>query len=166
MLVAGNLVGAPLISSYYHKRDMQGLQRLCSFLALGIAVPTAAGLLIVALTGHYLLGLFDSSFVGAYPVLLILAVAAAFDSLAGPTGYFLQMSGRESLYLRIMTACYAGVLALQLLLAPLLGAIGIAIPTAIGVIAWNAIAVFVLRRQTGVDPSLFGLIFKPSAAGR
>jgi O-antigen/teichoic acid export membrane protein len=157
-LIAGNLVGAPMISSYYHAKDLAGLQRLCALLAIGIAVPTALGFVFVLAFGNGLLGLFDPAFQSAYPVLLILAAAAAFDSLAGPTAYFLQMSGRESTYLKIMAATYAGVLALQLVLTPSWGALGIALPTALGVIVWNALAVIILRRQTGVDPSVFGLM--------
>lgn len=166
MLVAGNLVAAPLISAYYHKGDAGGLQRLCGYLAIGIAIPTVLGLGFVVIAGHWLLGLFDASFAEAYPILLILAAAATFDSLAGPTSYFLQMSGRESFYLKVMAITYVGVVALQFLLAPRFGALGIALPTAVGVIAWNAITVLKLRRETGVDPSVFGLFFKPSPGAR
>jgi O-antigen/teichoic acid export membrane protein len=156
-LIAGNLVGAPMISSHYHANDKPGLQRLCGYLSIGIAAPTVLGFLFLVVLGGGLLGLFGASFALAYPILLILAAAATFDSLAGPTAYFLQMSGRESTYLKIMALTYAGVLVLQFLLAPIWGAAGIAIPTALGVIVWNVAAVVILRRQTGVDPSIFGL---------
>lgn len=157
-LIAGNLVGAPMIAGRFHAGDWAGLQRLCAMLSIGIAVPTAAGMILVTAFGHGLLGLFDLTFQSAYPVLLILAAAAAFDALAGPTGYFLQMSGHEAAYLKIMAVTYAGVIVLQLVLAPYWGAIGIALPTALGVIVWNAISIFHLRRRTGVDPSILGLL--------
>jgi O-antigen/teichoic acid export membrane protein len=156
-LIAGNLVGAPMISAYYHASDIPGLKRLCGLLSFGIAVPTLLGFGFLVLFGGWLLGLFGATFASAYPILLILAAAATFDALAGPTAYFLQMSGRESAYLKIMTLAYVFVLLLQCVLAPLWGAAGIAIPTAIGVVVWNAAAVIMLRRQTGVDPSIFGL---------
>ncbi len=157
-LIAGNLVGAPMIAGRFHAKDWAGLQRLCAMLSIGIAVPTAAGMIFVAAFGHELLGLFDPSFEAAYPILIILAAAAAFDALAGPTGYFLQMSGHEAIYLKIMALTYAGVIALQFSLAPHFGAIGIALPTALGVIVWNAFSIIYLRRHTGVDPSILGFL--------
>jgi O-antigen/teichoic acid export membrane protein len=158
LLIAGNLVSAPMISAQYHAGDHKGLRQLCALMAAGIAVPTIAGFGVMALAGPQLLSIFDPSFTAAYPILLILAAGATFDAAAGNTGYFLQMSGNERSYLKIMAITYVGVVALQVLLAPRWGAFGIAIPTALGVIVWNAWAVVVLRRATGIDPSAVGAL--------
>ncbi len=61
-LIAGNLVGAPMISSYYHAKDQAGLQRLCAFLTVGHSDSHGMGFLFVLAFGHGLLGLFDPSF--------------------------------------------------------------------------------------------------------
>lgn len=169
LLIAGNLVSAPMISAHFHAGDHKGLKQLCALLAAGIAIPTLVGFALLAAAGHHLLAIFDASFVSAYPVLLVLAAAATFDAAAGPTGYFLQMSGHEKAYLMIMAVTYAGVVALQLALAPVFGALGIALPTALGVIVWNAWAIIYLRARTGIDPSAVGaaqffLRRKPEAA--
>ena len=158
LLIAGNLVSAPMISAHFHSGDHKGLRQLCALLATGIAMPTLAGLAVMAATGQHLLAIFDPSFASAYPVLLILAGAATFDAIAGPTGYFLQMSGHEKTYLKIMSLTYLGVVALQFALAPHFGSLGIAIPTALAVIVWNACAVAVLRRKVGIDPSAIGAL--------
>ena len=166
LLIAGNMVGAPLIAGHFHGGDHKGLKRLCAYLAAGIAIPTFIGFGVMALIGHQLLAIFDPAFVSAYPILLVLAAGATFDAMAGPTAYFLQMSGHERTYLIIMAVTYMGVIAMQFLLAPVWGALGIAIPTAVGVIVWNAWAVIVLRRATGIDPSAIGALaffFKKTA---
>ena len=161
VMLAGGLVGAPLMSANYHSGKFRELQRLCGLLGIAIAVSTIAGLLVLVLFGHQLLGLFDASFTSAYAVLLILAVGYFVDSMAGPNAYLMQMTGLESTYLKIMGTCYAFVLAAQLLLVPIYGGMGAAIASACGIVIWNVWAIIVLRTRKGLDPSVFGLLFKP-----
>jgi O-antigen/teichoic acid export membrane protein len=110
--------------------------------------------------GGWLLSWFDESFVSAYPILLILGLGFMVDAVAGPTGYMLQMIGRELTYLKIMTSAYALTLILQCLLIPYLGPIGAAIPNALGLIFANVILVRTIKREIGLNPSLFGLFQK------
>ena len=161
VMLAGGLVGAPLMSANYHSGKLRELQRLCGVLGFAIAVSTIIGLLVLVFFGHQLLGLFDASYNGAYGVLLVLAVGYFVDAMAGPNAYLMQMTGLESAYLKIMATCYVFVLAAQLLLVPLYGGIGAAIASACGIVIWNIWAIILLRNRKGLDPSVFGLLFKP-----
>jgi O-antigen/teichoic acid export membrane protein len=158
LLIAGNMVSAPLIAKYYHNGDRAMLQKLVRLLTAGIAIPTLAGLLFLALIGGWLLRLFDPSFISAYPILLILGVGFTFDAAAGPTGYMLQMVGKENAYLRIMACAYAFTLGLQCIFIPLFGAYGAAIPNALGLILANIFIIRTVKRELGIDPSLIGLL--------
>ena len=158
LLVAGNMISAPLIARYHHSGDQAMLQKMVRLLTAGIAVPTLLGLGLLALTGAWLLKLFDPSFVSAYPLLLILGVGFTFDAVAGPTGYMLQMVGKESIYLKIMASCYAFALALQCILIPIFGVYGAAIPNALGVIVANIFIIRTVKKELGIDPSLLGLL--------
>ncbi len=160
LLIAGNLISAPLIARYHHAGDHAALQKMVKMLTAGIAVPTIVGFGLLALMGGWLLSWFDESFVSAYPILLILGLGFMVDAVAGPTGYMLQMIGRELTYLKIMTSAYALTLILQCLLIPYLGPIGAAIPNALGLIFANVILVRTIKREIGLDPSLFGLFQK------
>lgn len=161
VMLAGGLVGAPLMSANYHSGKLRELQRLCGLLGIAIAVSTIIGLLVLIAFGHQLLGLFDASYSSAYAVLLVLAVGYFVDAMAGPNAYLMQMTGLESAYLKIMGTCYAFVLAAQLILVPLYGGIGAALASACGIVIWNIWAIVLLRQRKGLDPSVFGLIFKP-----
>ncbi len=160
LLVAGNLISAPLISKYHHSQDKAGLEKMVRMLSAGIAVPTLLGFGMLALVGQLLLSLFNPAFVEAYYVLLILGVGFTFDAVAGPTGYMLQMVGHERTYLKIMGLTYVCVLVTQAILAPIWGAYGVAVPSALGLILANILIVHKVRRILGIDPSLFGLFVK------
>ena len=158
LLIAGNMISAPIIARLYHAGEWVMLQKLVRLLTAGIAIPTLFGLGILALIGGWLLRLFDPSFVSAYPLLLILGVGFTFDAIAGPTGYMLQMVGKESIYLKIMASAYALTLGLQCLLIPIVGPYGAAIPNALGLIVANIFIIRAVKRELNVDPSLLGLL--------
>lgn len=158
LLIAGNMISAPIIARLYHAGEWVMLQKLVRLLTAGIAIPTLFGLGILALIGGWLLRLFDPSFVSAYPLLLILGVGFTFDAIAGPTGYMLQMVGKESTYLKIMASAYALTLGLQCLLIPIVGPYGAAIPNALGLIVANIFIIRAVKRELNVDPSLLGLL--------
>jgi O-antigen/teichoic acid export membrane protein len=160
LLIAGNLISAPLISRYHYAGDNAGMQKTVRLLTTAIAFPTLCGLLLLVFVGKPLLALFNPTFVSAYPILLILAVGFTFDAVAGPTGYMLQMVGHEKAYLKIMAIAYAFTLLFQCVLAPFFGAVGVAIPSALGLILANILIVHKVRRTLHIDPSLFGIFFK------
>lgn len=160
LLIAGNLISAPLIAKHHHSGDKEALKRLVRLLTAAIAIPTLIGFAILVLIGKPLLSLFNPAFVVAYPVMLILGVGFTFDAIAGPTGYMLQMIGREKTYLKIMAAAYALTITLQCLLIPWLGPYGAAIPSAMGLIFANLLIIRTVKTSVGIDPSLLGLFAK------
>ncbi len=74
LLIAGNLISAPIISRLFHAGDKAALQKTVRLLSLGIAIPTLIGFGILALIGEFLLGLFNPAFVSSYYVMLILGI--------------------------------------------------------------------------------------------
>ncbi len=161
VLIAAGLVAAPLMASLYHSARHDELQRLCRNLAATIAVITALGFLVLVVLGKSLLALFDSTFVTAYPVLLIIALGTLVDAISGPTAYLMQMTSYEKPYLQIMVVCYGLVLMAQFLLIPRFGSIGAAMASTGGIVLWNVWAIALLRNKAGLDPSLLSLISAP-----
>ena len=157
LLIAGNLISAPMIAKHHHSGDREALKRLMRLLTAAIAIPTLLGFGLLALIGKPLLALFNPSFTSAYLVMLVLGVGFTFDAIAGPTGYMLQMIGREKTYLKIMASAYAFTIALQCLLIPWLGPYGAAIPSALGLILANLLIIRTVKTTVGIDPSLIGL---------
>lgn len=158
VMIAGGMVAAPMMAAAHQAGRRDELQRLCRLLAAAIAAATFAGLLVLAAMGQLLLGIFDAAYVQAYGLLLVLGIGFTVDALAGPTAYLMQMTSLEGAYLRIMAIVYAFVLSLQFLLVPTYGVMAAACASTAGICLWNLIAVRLLRREIGVDPSLLGFV--------
>lgn len=161
VLIVASLVAAPTMSKLYHSDKHDELQRLCRNLAGVIVFVTAIGFLVLAISGRFLLALFDPNFVSAYWILIIVAIGTMVDAIAGPNAYLMQMTAFERPYLRIMVVCYSVVLIAQLILLPKFGALGAAAASAGGVVAWNVWAIVILRRDASLDPSLLALFSSP-----
>ncbi|MCA0432511.1 MAG: oligosaccharide flippase family protein [Proteobacteria bacterium] len=162
VLLAANLVTAPTMAALFHDNKIAELQKLCRNVAIAISLATLAGLIFLIVVGKHLLAFFDPAFVSAYPILIILSIGYLVDAMAGPNAYLMQMTSYERHYVWIMVLCYIVVVAAQLILIPLYGAIGAAMASAGGVALWNAAAIIVLRRRAGLDPSILSLLpFKP-----
>jgi O-antigen/teichoic acid export membrane protein len=161
VMIAGGMVAAPLMSSAFQAGDRAGLQKLCTLLSIAITSTTLIGFLCLILFGALLLNLFDPDYVSAYPVLVVLALGFAFDALAGPTAYLMQMTKLERHYLKLMAASYALVLALQLILVPIYGPIAAAAATTFGYLVWNGTAIYLVRKHIGVDSSILSTFLAP-----
>ena len=161
VLIAGGLATAPHMSALYHAGKLVELQALCRKLAIAIVVITLAGFAFLVITGKLLLSIFDPQFVAAYPILIALAMGAVVDAVSGPNAYLMQMTKFEGAYLKILVGCYALVIAAQFMLIPRYGSFGAALASAAGVVLWNVLAILILRKRAGLDPSLLGVISPP-----
>ena len=160
-MIAGGMVAAPMMAASFHAGRKAELQRICRLLAIAIAATTLAGLAFLALTGNLLLSIFDPVYVEAYGVLMVLGLGYTVDAMAGPSAYLMQMTKLEWTYLRVMAVVYAFVIALQLVFVPRYGMIAAAAATACGTVIWNILAIHLLRREIGIDPSVLSLLRKP-----
>lgn len=159
VLIAGGLVTAPMMATLYEKKQTQELQKLCRQMVIAIAVVTLFGFLFLVLSGNILLSIFNPSFTSAYYILLILAFGAMIDAVSGPTAYLMQMTSLETVYARMLAVIYVFVFVLQFIFIPKYGVIAAALANASGVIVWNCVSIYFLRKKIGVDPSLFGIFF-------
>ncbi len=166
VLIAGGLATAPHMSSLFHAGKLQELQSLCRKLAIAIASVTIGGFGFLILAGKVLLGIFDPQFVAAYPILIAIALGTVVDAVSGPNAYLMQMTKFEGAYLKTLVGCYGLVIAAQFLLIPRYGSLGAALASAGGIVTWNFLAIYILRRKAGLDPSLLAVIMPPRQANR
>lgn len=130
------------------RQEMEKLTRTAS---------TAVGLLAVAaLTGILLFGrpllrlAFGDAYVGGWIILLLLGVGTLWDAASGSAGYVLQMSGNHVKLLHITLGAAVLKLALGITLGRLWGGHGVAVSTAVTLIAMNVAMVHAARRKVGV----------------
>jgi O-antigen/teichoic acid export membrane protein len=85
----------------------------------------------------------------------IVAVGQLFNVFFGSVGYFLSMSGyeRETLKGQILAVVINVIMCLSLV--PFWGAIGSAIGVAVGLISWNALLFYMVKRRIGIKSSAF-----------
>ncbi len=155
--LSAGLVAAPAFSRLYHASDFSRLQHISSQVVSVVTVISIVGLGLLIYFGEQLLGLFDPAYAPAFATLLLLGLATTVDSICGPTAVLMQMTKLESSYLKLIALVYSAVIAAQILLVPHYGMIAAALCNLLGVIAWNGIAVYLLRTRIGVDPSILGI---------
>ncbi len=158
MLVASNMLGAPMISRHLHGGEPAQLQRFLRRNALLMGLPTLLGLLAIILFGKLILSLFGAGFEAAYLPLVILAAGQTIHTLAGPMSYMFHMSGHEALYLKITAGVYGIILLADLALIPTMGLTGAALAMLFGYLVWNGICRHYAMQLTGVDPTLLSLL--------
>ncbi len=160
-LLAVGAVAAPRFAASHVANRPAEVERLLRWCLLGIAaltLPAAAGLVVA---GPWLLGLFGSEFVGAYPALLVLVAAQTANALFGPVGYLMMMTGRQRQAAACVGLAAAANIALNLLLIPRLGLVGAALGTLASVLIWNGLIWVYLRQRLGMRVSV-----RPALGGR
>jgi O-antigen/teichoic acid export membrane protein len=130
------------------RKEMETLARTAS---------TAVGLLsVAAVTGILLFGrpllrlAFGEAYVGGWTILLLLAAGTLWDTASGSAGYVLQMSGNHVKLLQITLGAAVLKLALGVTLGRLWGGHGVALSTAVTLIAMNLAMVHAARKKVGV----------------
>ena len=163
MFVGLSTMGAPLIASAHERGAFDEMRRVSTLVArLGFA-SAALGALALLLFGRWLLGLFGSEFVAAYPVLAVLLVGGAVNALTGMVGYLMILTGRERIALVIFTGALALSIVLNLVFIPRWGALGAAIASSSATTAWNLAMLVFVRRTIGIDASALALRPRGSA---
>ncbi len=95
--------------------------------------------------------LFGPGYVGCYPVLAILLVGRLVDICCGSAGFLLQMTGQHMRLLVLNIVVAVANIILSVALALSYGAIGVAIATAISLMALNLLMVLAVKKHVGVN---------------
>ncbi|HWM93181.1 MAG TPA: lipopolysaccharide biosynthesis protein [Thermoanaerobaculia bacterium] len=127
------------------------MERLARTASTAVALMSVAAFAGLAVLGRPLLDVaFGDAYAGGWTILLILAVGTLWDTASGSAGYVLQMSGRHMRLLWLTLGAAAFKLPLSVALGRLWGAHGIALATAVTLIALNVAMVRSARELVGV----------------
>lgn len=156
-LVAVGLVAGPDISKLVAEGDPQRLQRKSNAVLVLQGMPAlfvSAGLL---LAGPWVLWLFDPGYASFASTLRIFVLGMLVNVLTGATNMLLQLSGLHWQQVIFQVGSLVIALGMLPLLVRWLGPIGVAWCYLIRQLVWNGLAVLLLRRRLGVDPSILAL---------
>lgn len=158
-----NVVGAPIIARLHAQGDRARLQRLLSWVALGMVSGTLLLTLPFLFAGVPLLStVFGEEFGDANTPLLILCGGTLLNAFFGANAALLNMTGHQ---VRVTRASGVSLVILALASPPLIilfDVVGAAIANALAMLAWNILMWLDARRLLILDTSFLHL-FKSSA---
>lgn len=158
-----NVVGAPIIARLYAQGDRARLQRLLSWVALGMVSSTLLLTLPFFFAGVPLLStVFGEEFGDANTPLLILCGGALLNAFFGANAALLNMTGHQVRVTRASVVSLVLLVVTSLPLIILFDVVGAAIANALAMLAWNILMWLDARRLLILDTSLLHL-FKSSA---
>jgi O-antigen/teichoic acid export membrane protein len=134
--------------------DLQRLVQLASRMTTIVALPAV---LVMIIGGRFILGLFGESFVGAYPVLIVLCLAQLVGALwGGVAGFMMTMTGHQKQAAIIVGVSAVGYMILAFVLTPAFGAVGTATATVVTYTGRSVAMWLYIKRTTGINVLPFG----------
>ncbi len=156
-LSVSNSIVAPEFARLHANGEKAQLQYLAVSTARMVLLFGLAILAILSLFGNALLGLmFGAEFQAAYIAMLILVIGQSVALLFGEPGFLLNMTGNQTLTLRLVSGTALLNIALNAILIPLAGIEGAALSTSIALVTWRALGQMYVLRRMGINCAAFG----------
>lgn len=156
-LSVSNSIAAPEFARLHANGEKAQLQYLAVSTARMVLFFGLAILAILSLFGNALLGLmFGAEFQAAYSAMLILVIGQSVALMFGEPGFLLNMTGNQTVTLRLVSGTAILNIALNTVLIPLAGIEGAALSTSIALVTWRALGYLYVRRRMGINCAAFG----------
>jgi O-antigen/teichoic acid export membrane protein len=163
-LLSFSRILAPVISELWEKGDRAGLMRHFKIVSKWIFTLSLPVFCLYALFAPGLLGIFGGEFATGANALKVLAIGQIVNAIVGPIGFILTMTGRQKLNLVNSILVAASNIALNILLIPRYGIMGVAMATTLAITSINLLRVIQVKVLYGFTPFRHDL-YKPLAAG-
>lgn len=151
-----NVVAAPVFAELYSNNDLAQLQQFTRKAAAGVLVLAIPSVILIVVTGSWLLGLFGQEFRTGYVALVVLASGQMINAAMGPMAMLMLMTGHQAQTAKILGASVAFNMTLNAVLIALMGIEGAALATALTTALWNMAMLVFVSRKIGVNPTVFG----------
>ncbi|MBP2293367.1 oligosaccharide flippase family protein [Azospirillum rugosum] len=149
-----NVAALPRFASLHAKGDLRGMQAVVDTANILALVPAALVCASILAFGVPVLGVFGPEFTAGYALCVLMALTRLVDSLLGPAGEILMMTGHHTRTMRVNLLFGALNIALNALLVPRFGATGAAAATAVSLVGWKLWTYWLVRRHVPVEPCL------------
>ncbi len=149
VLTSINSIATPKFSELYHSGKIDILTSVAqrsSKLIFWVSLPI---ILIFILFGKYILAVFGEEFILGYSVLLLLVFGQFVNGMAGSVGSFLNMTGQQKVFNRIVIIGGVTNIVLNYILIPLYGIEGAAFASMLSIILWNVLASLYIKYKFG-----------------
>jgi O-antigen/teichoic acid export membrane protein len=130
---------APIISDLHRRRENKELESLFKTVAKWVFSLSLPALLLMAIFSREIMAIFGSDFAVGATSLIVLSIGQLMNSVSGPLGVMIDMSGRSKLTLLTSVLIFLLQTGLCFLLIPQYGIMGAALAKAISVSFQRAI---------------------------
>lgn len=135
-----NAMFGPTVSKLFSSNEASQLKSFSKKATLLSFTATFGTSFVLILFLEPLLGLFGQEFIEDKRVLYVLIVSTLAGSFFGSVGFYLNMTGHQAYFFRIMICAAVMNVCLNMILIPLWGPMGAAAATLISVVTWNLLA--------------------------
>jgi len=135
-----NSMFAPTVSRLFSANKFDELKifaKKTTFLSFSVSITLTA---IFLLIHKPFLGLYGDDFLTELPTLYTLLFSSVVISFFGPVGFYLNMTGHQASFFKIILLAACMNIVLNILLIPTWGAFGAAFATLLCVLTWNILA--------------------------
>ena len=151
IIVAGvQSVAASHLAEAATTQDWRETQRIVDRSLRVCALPTVAITIVAAVLADPLVAVFGAEYDAAVDLFRILLIGNLVNSVTGPSGYVVSLSGLERIYARVMWAAATATLVGVTACAAWAGAAGAAWAVTVVTIAWNLALLVIARQRLGV----------------
>ena len=156
ILLAANSVLLSKIPQLHAAGDHAGLEQLLSRSARFALVATVAVSTCLLLAGPWLLSLFGEDYAAAWLPLAVLTLGYIVWAATGSSGSLLLLTGHQQLASGSLAAATGLILLLTIVLAPSLGALGVAIASSLSMSLNCVLRAVLASRFVGINPTVYG----------
>tara|TARA_B100001175_G_C19514114_1_gene646009 strand:+ start:2316 stop:3659 length:1344 start_codon:yes stop_codon:yes gene_type:complete len=160
ILTSINATIAPKIAKLFFGNEMKELKiiiKKAKMLNVGLSIPL---IVLIILTANYILSFFGQNYVLAREALYIILGGQIINALCGPVGLYLNMTGRQVFFQRLLLVTLAINVAMNLMLIPKHEMVGAAISTAFSFSLWNIAGLLYVLKKDKINLSIFGFLTK------
>jgi len=158
LLYSTNMTLMPTIADCYHNNKHEALQKKLIEMNRLSFVVSVFMLGMIFLFGLEVLNLFGHEFEASFQPLLILVAGMVLCAVANAAGPLLSMTGHVKKVALLCVWMTVFSVVANYLLIPSLKSTGAAIATSLTLVLQNLIAVVMIYRYVGVNPTLFGRV--------
>lgn len=144
-----NAMFAPTVSKLFAAKNLNELKIFAKKTTLLSFSLSLALILIFILIHKPFLSLYGQEFLKELPTLYVLIFCSLISSFFGPVGLYLNMTGHQSSFFRIIFLAALMNIVINALLIPVWGSPGAAVATLICVVTWNILATRKVLREFG-----------------
>ncbi len=158
VLTAVNSIAAPKFSQLYNSGQMEELKEIAQKSTKLIFWGSLPIVFSCIFLGKFILNMFGGEFIVGYHALIFLAIGQFINASFGSIGLFLNMTGNQKEFLKIIV--FSGILniLLNFILIPKYGITGAAITTMISISIWNILGSIYIKTKFGFSISYIPII--------